>query len=239
MLMLRFEEFVQQSQGATTAAELSWYYEAAIAGEGYQNCVFTSVRGHRVGHMAWFDLPQGYHKIYFEQRWDRIDPVLASTIDATRPFFWSDVLDHRKLSKAQVEFMEHCKELKVHSGLVFPFHGPGNRLDVMSISRRIPEPPNPERTAFLHAVSVQAWSRFLELKRERFFLEQQIIQLTPRELEILRWCKDGKNRNEIADILSISMRTVAFHLQNIMDKLGATNQITAVVVAIQHGILDL
>jgi LuxR family transcriptional regulator, quorum-sensing system regulator SolR len=237
--MPRFEDFVEQSQRAKTTDELARIYNDVITAEGYENCVFTSVRGQRVGHMAWFELPSGYHGAYFERRWDRIDPVLASTLRATRPFYWSDVAQKTRLSKTQLDFMEQCKELKVHSGLVFPFHGPGNRLDVMSISRRIPEQPNPERTALLHGISVQTWSRFLELSRERLFVEQPVIQLTARELEILRWCKDGKNRNEIGEILSISMRTVEFHLANIMNKLGATNQISAVVVAIQRGMLDL
>lgn len=237
--MLRFEEYVEQSRRVVQTAELSQLYNKTVQAEGYENCVFTSVRGQRVGHMAWFELPNGYHQAYFDQRWDRIDPVLASTVRAIRPFYWSDVVEQAKLSKAQLDFMTQCKELKVHSGVVFPFHGPGNRLDVMSISRRIPDPPNPERTALLHAISVQTWNRFLELSNEQIFLEQSIVHLTPRELEILRWCMAGKSRTEIGEILSISMRTVAFHLENIMNKLGANNQVTAVVVAIQRGLLDL
>jgi DNA-binding CsgD family transcriptional regulator len=64
-------------------------------------------------------------------------------------------------------------------------------------------------------------------------------QLTERELEILRWCKDGKTRPEIGEILSISSKTVEYHLGNVMNKLGATNQITAVVIAIQRGLIAL
>lgn len=237
--MLCFEEYVEQTRHVKETDDLARLYNRIITAEGYENCVFTSVRGQRVGHMAWFKLPEGYYDAYFDKRWDRIDPVLACTMRAMRPFYWDDVTEKSRLSKAQLDFMGQCKELKVHSGLVFPFHGPGDRLDVMSISRRIPDPPNIERTALLHAISVQTWNRFLELSREQIFLDQQVVELTPRELEILRWCKVGKTRTEIGEILSISMRTVAFHLENIMNKLGATNQITAVVIAIQRGLLDL
>jgi len=237
--MLRFEEYVERTRHVKETDELARLYNRIITAEGYENCVFTSVRGQRVGHMAWFELPQGYYDAYFDKRWDRIDPVLACTMRAMRPFYWDDVTEKSRLSKTQLDFMGQCKELKVHSGLVFPFHGPGDRLDVMSISRRIPDAPNLERTALLHAISVQTWNRFLELSREQIFQDQHVVELTPRELEILRWCKAGKTRTEIGEILSISMRTVAFHLENIMNKLGATNQITAVVIAIQRGLLDL
>ena|SRR3989304_1595741 len=237
--MLRFEEYVERTRHVKETDELARLYNRIITAEGYENCVFTSVRGQRVGHMAWFELPQGYYDAYFDKRWDRIDPVLACTMRAMRPFYWDDLTEKSRLSKTQLDFMGQCKELKVHSGLVFPFHGPGDRLDVMSISRRIPDAPNLERTALLHAISVQTWNRFLELSREQIFQDQHVVELTPRELEILRWCKAGKTRTEIGEILSISMRTVAFHLENIMNKLGATNQITAVVIAIQRGLLDL
>ena len=63
--------------------------------------------------------------------------------------------------------------------------------------------------------------------------------LTPRQLEILKRCKDGKTRSQIGEILSISPKTVEFHLRGIMDKLGASNQISAVVIALQRGLIEL
>jgi LuxR family transcriptional regulator, quorum-sensing system regulator SolR len=236
---MRFEEYIEATRLAEDPDVLANIYNETIAAEGYENCVFTSVRGHAVGHMAWFHLPAGYYDAYFERRWDRIDPVLTRTMHAVRPFYWSDVTRETKLTEDQIAFMNQCRELKVHSGVVFPFHGPGNRLDVMSLSRRIPDAPNLERTALLHAVTVQTWTQYLELSKDKLFADPPAVELTPRELEILRWCKVGKSRTDIGEILSISMRTVEYHLNNAMNKLGATNQITAVVMAIQKGLLDL
>ena len=81
-------------------------------------------------------------------------------------------------------------------------------------------------------MSVQTWSRHQELAGEKLFVGPEVV-LTPRELEILRWCKAGKTRPEISDILAISIKTVEFHLRGVMDKLGASNQISAVVIALQ------
>ncbi|WP_029077510.1 helix-turn-helix transcriptional regulator [Bradyrhizobium sp. th.b2] len=63
--------------------------------------------------------------------------------------------------------------------------------------------------------------------------------LTAKEVVCLRWCKEGKTNWEIGEILSISEKTVEFHLGNSMRKLGASNRITAVMVSIKRGFLEL
>jgi PAS domain S-box-containing protein len=63
------------------------------------------------------------------------------------------------------------------------------------------------------------------------------VKLTPREKEILGWVKQGKSYAEIAEILSISRRTIEFHIGNVMNKLGASNRVSAVVIAMRRGIL--
>jgi len=236
--MWGFEDYVERSRRALTIAELSNLYSAMIKTEGYENSVLISLRGRNIGRVGWVKVPAGYDDAYIQNRWERVDPVVACSLRAMRPFFWSDVAEQTTLSEAQVNFIEECKSLKVQSGVVFPFHGPGHHLDIMSISRRTTDVPDKERVGLLHAVSVQTWNRFLELTGEELFAES-VVRLTERELEVLRWCKNGKTRPEIGEILSISPKTVEYHLGNIMTKLGATNQITAVVIAIQRGLIEL
>jgi LuxR family transcriptional regulator, quorum-sensing system regulator SolR len=237
--VLLFEDYVEQSRQAKTIAELGQIYAAVVASEGYENSVLTSLRGRRIGRVVWAEIPDGYYDAYMQGRWDRIDPVVACSLRAVRPFSWTDVVEQTTLSAAQMEFMNHCRELKVHSGIVYPFHGPGHQLDIISISRRIHEPANPEISSLLHAVSVQTWSRFLELTNEQTFVNLQSTPLTTRELEVLRRHKDGKSRTEIGEILSISVKTVDFHMCNAMAKLGACNPMSAVVIALQRGLIEL
>lgn len=238
--MFRFEEFVERSRGAKSVAELATLYSSAIQSEGYENCILTSLRGSaNVGQVAWYDFPNGYADAYLNRKWERVDPVLACTLRALRPFSWSDVIAQTKLTGEQKTFMEECRDLKVHSGIVFPFHGPGQRLDVMSISRRTGEAPDISRMANLHAISMQTWTRYLDLSQERIFQKPGGAVLTPRELELLRWCKEGKSRRDIQEILGLSRQTVDFHLGNVMRKLGASNHLSAVVIALQFGLIDL
>lgn len=63
--------------------------------------------------------------------------------------------------------------------------------------------------------------------------------LTPKEVDCLEWCKEGKTNWEIGEILKISEKTVEFHMRNSMRKLGASNRVTAVVTGIRCGLIAL
>ena len=237
--MVRFEEFVESTRDVETSEELKALYLEAVQEEGYENVLLTSVVGTNVTELHWLRFPDGYPEHYFEQHWDQIDPIFKCALRSRRPFLWSAVFESIKLSKRQQVLMEECKNLGVHSGILFPLHGPGNKLDILSISRRGMEGGNPDRLHLLHSISIQAWTRFLELTEKERFQKPEGPILTAREVEVLKWCKDGKSYSDIGEILSVSRKTVEFHVANAMNKLGANNKVTAVVIAIQLGLLDL
>jgi DNA-binding CsgD family transcriptional regulator len=56
--------------------------------------------------------------------------------------------------------------------------------------------------------------------------------LTARERECLKWSADGKTAWEIGQILGIAERTVVFHLNNTVAKLGVANKTQAIVRAV-------
>jgi predicted ATPase/DNA-binding CsgD family transcriptional regulator len=60
--------------------------------------------------------------------------------------------------------------------------------------------------------------------------------LSPREVEVLRLIAGGKSNREIAAALVISLNTVARHVSNIFDKVGATNRTEAAAYAHRQGI---
>lgn len=59
--------------------------------------------------------------------------------------------------------------------------------------------------------------------------------LTSKEKEVLQWVVEGKTSWEIGKILSVSERTVKFHLRNIYSKLNVTNRTQAVTMASRCG----
>lgn len=52
------------------------------------------------------------------------------------------------------------------------------------------------------------------------------LQLTPSEIEIANLIREGKTNKEIADILSLSVKTIETHRKNIRRKLGITHSKT-------------
>jgi DNA-binding NarL/FixJ family response regulator len=61
--------------------------------------------------------------------------------------------------------------------------------------------------------------------------------LSPRERGVLRLVAAGLSNKEIAAALSISERTVKFHVTALFNKLGAENRAQAVAVAAERGLL--
>ena len=66
-----------------------------------------------------------------------------------------------------------------------------------------------------------------------------IEALTNRENEVLRLLAEGKPNKVIARELGISDHTVKFHVNSIMEKLGAQSRTDAVVRATRRGIISL
>jgi DNA-binding NarL/FixJ family response regulator len=58
--------------------------------------------------------------------------------------------------------------------------------------------------------------------------------LTPRELEIISTVAAGYTNSEMAEKLSISVKTVKHHLTNIFNKLGVENRLELALFAVHH-----
>lgn len=63
--------------------------------------------------------------------------------------------------------------------------------------------------------------------------------LTDREREVLTWAGRGKTSSEIAMILGLSERTVNFHFDQAMKRLGVTNRTQAVAKAVAQGLISI
>jgi DNA-binding NarL/FixJ family response regulator len=60
--------------------------------------------------------------------------------------------------------------------------------------------------------------------------------LTPREREVLALLAEGASNKAIARALSVSVRTVKFHVASLTEKLGARSRLEAVAVARRAGL---
>lgn len=64
-----------------------------------------------------------------------------------------------------------------------------------------------------------------------------VMTLTPREAEVLRLIAEGHTNRQVAEILTISVRTVESHRSNLMGKLGFDSRVELVRYAKRHSLL--
>jgi DNA-binding NarL/FixJ family response regulator len=76
-----------------------------------------------------------------------------------------------------------------------------------------------------------------ELRGSRLAAPNPFVELSERELEVLRLIADGLSNAEIAALLTISEKTVKGHLSNILSKLHLMDRTQAAVFAWQQGLI--
>jgi DNA-binding CsgD family transcriptional regulator len=63
------------------------------------------------------------------------------------------------------------------------------------------------------------------------------LRLSPREREILQLVAEGKSTKEVAHVLSISEKTVAFHKDNLKRKLSLRTTAELTKYALDEGLI--
>ena len=89
-----------------------------------------------------------------------------------------------------------------------------------------------QRRGALTLASTYVHNRLCTIKRKR---REDDVRLTPRELECLKWIASGKSDWQIGQILTISQKTVNYHVENVKRKFGVATRIQAVVAAMRQG----
>lgn len=230
------EDFIEKTQNVCSETHLKQLFLSAMRAEGYENAVFARAQNKRLISIPWSEFPRGYLDTYKSLQWDSIDPVVQHVQTARGPFRWSETHSGGSFTRKQLQFFEQCRELGVHSGITIPMRGPARETDLISLSFRERGIPASDRSAYVYMLCVQYWLKYCEFTDRR---APTAVCLTAQELECLRWCKEGKTNWEIGEILSISQKTVEFHVGNAMRKLGAGNRITAVIMGIKNGLIPL
>ena len=126
----------------------------------------------------------------------------------------------------------------LETGVSIPFHSATGEKSMLVIHS-----PNIDKLLQQHNQSLQHTLHILGL-----YFHQQItdlldtnnkpqIQLTKREIQCLQLTMLHKNAAEIAEALSISKRTVGFHIENANHKLECKNKYQSVLKALQLGLL--
>lgn len=178
--------------------------------------------------------PAAWKQRYEEKGYLRHDPTVAHAIVSDEALCWSD-----ELFAGSQELRADAKAHGLVHGMAQPRRDASGMVSLLSCVR--PDPPvSPEEFAakrervqwlahLCHESMAKHWG--VSLRGE------SAVELSEREIEVLRWSCDGKTSADIAQIMHLAEATVNFHMRNACTKLGTSNRTAAAVRAALLGML--
>ncbi|MCV0381715.1 LuxR family transcriptional regulator [Nitratireductor sp.] len=239
--MVTIEEFIRQTNAASSAEEVFTLFERALKEFGYDRICYSLITDHpslglQAGHGVLRNYSEDWMKHYFERQYEKIDPVPKFCFSTNMPFTWDWLTATRELSGEAHLVMNEANEARLYDGVAVPLYGANGELaGVGMASSSGGVKVDKDMLCTIRALAFQFHLAFTEKEAEQNELKN--VHLTDREKEILLWAAEGKSDPVIADILNISYPTVRYHMNNIFRKLNANERTFAVVKAIRHGLI--
>ncbi len=168
------------------------------------------------------------------------DPLYRRALREVTPIYW------RELVPYEPAWIARARRYGLATGVTIPVHGPDGRWSSLSLVKNR-SGAGVERYIRAALGRCQLLAVFAHDAADRitrneagsaFPMEQckaESWSLTERERDCLIWIAAGKTTVEVARTLSLSRRTVGFHLANARRKLGVTNSHHAIMKAVSLG----
>jgi len=185
--------------------------------------------------------PKEWRDHYTLNNYMVVDPTVEYCAHNFTPYCWNgeSLLDSG--NEEVRRFMGEAHDFGIKSGVSFPLHTAQGDFAMLSFASESTQLISGPR---LHRVLPvgQLFTAYLHEAVRRVFASDVLtlgkVDLTGREKECMLWATEGKTAWETSRILSISERTVTFHLQNVQHKLGVNNRQQAVARAVSLGIIE-
>ncbi len=207
---------------------------------GFETVSAITVIDHGLGRSEFINIhnaPPGYSQTYFDPGLQRRDPVMQHCRRQTVPIIWDQ---GTYIQHGLGELWEHQAQFGFRTGIAMALHLPDGKHFALGVDRQRPLPADADElqrlVADLQLFAVHAQDAAIRLLVPEA-QQPERPALTPRELEVLRWTMDGKTAWEVGAVLGISERTVVFHANNAMLKLGVNSKQQAVLKALRLGLI--
>lgn len=172
--------------------------------------------------------PAEWQQRYAQENYLSVDPTVAHGLKSVLPLVWGE-----ELFQSSRPFWEDARAHGLKSGWAqssIDARGAVGMLTLARSNEALSETELREHSlhmSWLARTAHEGMARVVAAKRP----PEAAIALTAREIEVLRWTADGKTSGEVGQIMEISERTVNFHINNCLEKLGANNKTAGVIKA--------
>ena len=207
---------------------------------GFETVSATVVIDHLLGEAEFITVdntPQAYRDAFQNRENWRLDPVMQHCKRQSMPIIWSQ---KTYVAQGLGDKWEEQARYGYRNGIALALHMPEGRHFFLGVDRDQPVPMHAGEltrvVADLQLFAVHAQDAALRILIPGAS-EPGNPSLTPRELETLRWTMEGKTAREVGDVLGITERTAALHVNNATHKLGCVNKHQAVLKALRLGLI--
>ncbi|WP_456021335.1 autoinducer binding domain-containing protein [Pseudomonas protegens] len=205
---------------------------------GFKFCAISVVSLHRdlpLNTLQINNYPEEWNAQYEEKHYSKIDPLIAHCNHSMTPIVWCESVfsETRPIWQGLKKYgLQHGWSQSFH-------HEPSGLCSIISLARQhctISPLELYEHFGYMFYAASHLSEMFARTLPP-LALKPRQPRLSPRELEVLQLSAGGKTAYEISKILSLSERTVNYHVQNVIEKLNVCNKISAVIAAARAGII--
>lgn len=162
--------------------------------------------------------------------WETRAPIAINFDDGAA--YWPRSMTERAIKFDSRNLLGHGQiDVGGEFATYFSFHRLPERVggkQLLLLSRIVPN---------LHVAFLRAHSTLEPDPAIKKFDVEKGSELTPRQIEILRWLHQGKTNWEISVILGMSVDNVKYHIKQITRKLQVTNRVQAVAAAVSRTVI--
>lgn len=165
-------------------------------------------------------------------------PVLQASFKTNQPINWKTIWGHSTGQGSQ-QAMEYARAFGFFDGWIATHRYKNDpSIAVFMIAGKNVE-TDQRAKAILKCVSAHFCESVMDIfhYQLRKHKKKRYYKLTPRELEVLEWIMDGKTTLDISMIFNRSERVIKWHVNNILQKLGAQSRTHAVAIALRQGVI--
>lgn len=177
---------------------------------------------------------QDWQQRYIRENYLVVDPTVVHGMRSVMPLVWTDNVfatcrsfwEDARSHGLRVGWAQSCHDAKGVGGLLTlaRSHDDISPKELCAHSLKM---------SWLAQTTHEGMSRLLVHK----LMPEVAINLSAREIEVLRWTAEGKTSNDVSEIMNLTERTVNFHINNALLKLGAANKTAAAIKAAMLGLL--
>ena len=181
--------------------------------------------------------PDAWVSHYLLNDYVRIDPVLQMAEQIAGPFCWSSIT----LQGEQLEMMEQAKKYGLgQTGFSVRHVDAIGRRSVLSFNAHAAKGGNTWELYLAEICDglIQLAHEVHHMALAEIYVDgESLPQLSPREVECLKWTAEGKAHTDIAVILNLSEHTVRGYLKDARMKLDCVTLAQAVSKASSLGLI--